>query len=132
MKYLWSMVVLEKGGRFSFTECTPEREMSGWWSGTGEKSYSPDDPIIKPIFDAAIELCKILGFELDDSDLCKYLLIRREVKSLLVIYGAGAFEVVMKNGEVKVRTENRHSFTKQQFDAFFEFVDLLIKHNWLN
>lgn len=132
MKYLWSMVVKEDGGSFRFTECTPEIEKMGWWTGSGEKSYSPDDPIIKPIFDAAIELCKILGFELDSSDICKYLLITREIQRLLVIYKAGAFEVKMKNGQVRVRTENWYSFTKEQFDALFEFVDVLIKHKWFD
>ena len=133
MKYLWKLVLGEKRRSFTYYECTPEveRNYGDVTLNTKVKSYSPGHSAIKPIFDAATKLCEILNLELVEAN-CNYLLIRREIKRLVVIYKCGLFEAKYENGTVKVRTENGWTFTKEQFDAIFEFLDVLIKHNWFN
>ena len=133
MKYLWNLVLEENKRGFTYYECTSEVEQNYGLATpkTKVKSYSPGHSAIKPIFDAATKLCEILKLELIDAN-CEYLLISREIKRLVVIYKFGLFEAKCENGTVKVGTENGHAFTKEQFDAIFEFIDLLIKHNWFN
>lgn len=133
MKYLWNLVLGENKREFTYYECTPEVEKNHGLATpeTKVRSYSPGHSEIKPIFDAATKLCEILNLELVE-DNWDYLLISREIKRLVVMYKCGLFEAKYENDTVKVRTENGWFFTKEQFDAVFEFLDVLIKHNWFN
>ncbi len=130
MKYLWNLVLGERRRGFTYYECTPEVERNHGLATpkTKVKSYSPGHSEIKPIFEAATKLSEVLNHNL--SEQCLY--ISRNLKTVTVTYKCGCFEAKCENGTVKIRTENGWFFTKEQLDAFFEFLDVLIKHNWFN
>ena len=56
--------------------------------------------------------------------------ISRGYKNLHIVWTCGVFEVCFDEGKLKVRTENGWFFTREQFNALFDFVNVLIEHNW--
>ena len=127
--YLWKMFFNGDERRFSYTEHTLEKEKMVRMSDDDfdtDKSYNPDDPEIKDIMESAIKLCEKL--ELDFKDF--FVSICKGFKTLSIVWTCGVFVVCLKDGKVKATTQNGWSFTREQFDALFDFVDVLIEHNW--
>lgn len=127
MKYLWNMSIQEDEVEFRYTEHTPEKEARGiGLSFNANKSYDSDDKEIKPIVDAAKQMCNILKLDITKNNL----LLMRSFERFIVIYGCGVFEAKLKNDLVVIGTENGRLFTREQLNAIFDFVDVLIKYNW--
>ena len=126
--YLWEMYLNNEEHTFRFTEHTPEKErcrISNCNFKT-DKSYKPDDPKIKDIIASAIKLCEELELNFKD----RGVLIVRGFTRLDIIWHEGVFEICFDDGKVKARTQNGWSFTREQFNALFDFVNVLIEHNW--
>lgn len=126
--YLWKMVI---GGNerttFKFTEHTPEKEkgnITGYFKT--DKSYSKDDLTIKPVVEATIKVCKALNLDLKE----RHVVIERGFDKLIFMYWCGVFDARLKDGLVVVRTENGWCFTREQFNAIFDFIDIVKESNW--
>lgn len=128
--YLWFLVISEKDVSFKFTEHTKEKEEK-FYTGffTTDQSYPPDAPEIKPIVEAAFKLAKELNLSLSDQQQ-EQVSIKREFQRLVVIHNCGVFEAKLKNDEIALGTENDRTFTRQQFNAMFDFLDVLKETNW--
>ena len=127
--YLWKMYLSNEEQRFKFTEHTPEKNKSfriADYDFETDKSYKPYDPKISDIITSAMKLCEELGLNLKDYSVS----IIRGFKRLLIAERCGIFDVHFDDGKVKVRTENGWIFTREQFNALFDFIDVLIEHNW--
>lgn len=126
---LWKMFVNEKTVKFGSTECTPKKEKNfriADYDFYIEQVYSLDDPIVKPIITAGIEMYRKMGFNLKGETLH----IVRGFKEVTVWNTCKAFIIYFEDGLVKVRTMNSSAFTREQFNAIFDFVDVLIKYDW--
>ena len=127
--YLWKMELNNDEQSFSFTEQTPEIQKEfrfGDYYFKTDKSYKPDDPKIKDIITSAIKMCEELELNFKDSNVSIY----RGFTRLYIMWKCGLFEIVLKDGKVRARTENGWTFTREQFNAVFDFVNVLIEHNW--
>ncbi len=128
--YLWKMYLGNKEQKFCFTENTPEMRNKMFRMADDDfetdKSYKPDDPEIKDIITAAINFCEELALNFKDAPV----FISRGYKNLHIVWTCGVFEVCFDEGKLKVRTENGWFFTREQFNALFDFVNVLIEHNW--
>lgn len=130
--YLWKMYLNGEKVTFKFTEHTEEKEKCpriADYNFNTDQEYQPDDSEIKPIIDAAKRFRDILALK-PSFWAPTPLHIIRGFKKITIIGGAGLFDVVYQEGKVMVRTENHDVFTKEQFEALFDFIDVLIQNNW--
>ena len=128
--YLWKMHLYNEEQRFKFTEHTPEirkrRFRISDYDFETDKIYKPDDPKIKDIITSAMEMCKKLELNLKDCPVSIY----RGYTRLHIMWKCGVFEICFDDGKVKAKTENGWIFTREQFNALFDFINVLIEHNW--
>lgn len=126
--YLWKMVISgNEETTFEFTEHTAEKEKKALTPYfKTDQSYSQEEPTIKPIIQAAIELCKTLNIDLKEN----YVHIQRGFKELSFICRCGVFNAVLRDGLVVVGIENDIRFTREQYNAIFDFINVVKETNW--
>lgn len=126
---LWKMFINEKTVNFGSTECTPKKEKNlrlADYDFYIEQVHSPDDPAIKPIINAGIEMYSNLRFNLKGETLH----IVRGFERVTVWDTQELFTICFEDGLSKVHTTSSNAFTRKQFNAIFDFVDVLIKYEW--
>ncbi len=135
--YLWDMVLKGKDVKFSFTEHTTEKEKNNYLGDVGyyvtDQTYQQDDVAIKPVVEAAFNLLKALNIDLTnpmDGIFENAVLIKRGFKSLVLIYHCGVFDARLEEGNIVAKPENGWKFTKEQYIAIFDFLEILKETNW--
>lgn len=130
--YLWRMVVSNQDVIFKFTEHTEEKEKDNPTRFfTPDQTYSQDEPSIKPVIEATFKLAKALEIDLTQLPVQEdYIFIERGFKGLSFVYQSGMFEAGLERGKIVLQTKNGWTFTKEQFDAMFEFLEVLKESNW--
>ena len=132
---LWTMV-LKKNEPADFTFVERTKPKNSWFYNiaidTTKNRIPATSPSVRPIIDAAIELCDELDlFPEKAPDCCieESIMIRRGYETLVCIARAEAFEVMVENGVKKIRT-NRYFFSEEEEKAILKFIDVVINHGW--
>lgn len=125
---LWKLFTNGESVRFGATELVPgmeKRYRLADYDFRVEKNYPSDDPTIQPIVAAATEMyLKLYPYPR------LYLHIVRGYEKITVWDLYELFTICFDNGLIKVHTMGANGFTREQFKAIFDFVDVLIKNGW--
>lgn len=124
--YTWNMLIGENEEiSFELTERTVKEEKKRVTEFYKTKIYSREEPAIKQISEAAIELCKVLNLDLKENSV----LIKKDFTDLVFIYKCGVFYAKLRDDSVVVGSENFRCFTREQFDAIFDFINVVKELN---
>lgn len=132
---LWSLVLKkDEPAQFTFIERTKPSE--SWFYNTAfdtaKNSIPVESPSIRPMVSAAENLCKQLKLFSEELPECcteDSIMIRRGYETLVCIARFEAFEAMVEDGIVKIRT-NRYFFSEKEMKEILEFIDVVINQGW--
>lgn len=135
---LWSLV-LKKDEPAEFTFINREKPKRDSWFyniafDTMPNSIPADSPKIRPIIKAAEELCAKLKLFPEKAPECctkESVLIKRGYETLVCIARFEAFEAMVEDGVIKIRT-NRYFFSSKEMNEIYDFIDAVIHHGWFD
>lgn len=132
MKTLWKMRLYRDHEVFESAEMSPDKQKDrsiSVYSFQGKTIHSIQEPEIKQLINAAQKMCGIINLEpskavgIPVSIFCGLDVITVSCESFL-------FEIRSVNGMPKVKTVNSCMYTREQFNAIFDFIDVLIENGW--
>lgn len=126
--YLWEMVIDNEKVDFKFTENTAEKRSKAISNSDfkADKSYTRDNQAIKPMVEACIKMCNALKIDLTE----KPVIIECGFVKFMFIYQCIIFYAYLRNGSIVIETSNSKTFTREQFNAIFDFLDVVKESNW--
>lgn len=132
---LWSLV-LKKDEPAEFTFINREKPTNSWFYNTAfdtaPNSIPADSPQIRPIILAAEKLCAQLNLFPEEAPKCctkESILIRRGYETLVCVARFEAFEAMVEDGVIKIRT-NRYFFSSKEMEGIYQFIDEVIRLGW--
>lgn len=132
MKTLWKMRLYKDHQVFESAEMTSdaqENSINSVYSFNGKTFHSAHDPKIKLLIDAALRMCEVINLE-PCKTVCVPVTIFCGLDKMTVNCDSFLFEVRSENGIPKVKTVNSSMYTRKQYNAIFDFIDVLIENGW--
>lgn len=132
MKVLWKMRLYRDHEVFESAEMSSDKQKDSnisVYSFQGKTFHSTHDAKIRSMINAALKMCKIINLEpsktvgIPVSIFCGLDVITVGCESFL-------FEISSVNGTPTVKTVNSFMYTREQFNAIFDFIDVLIENGW--
>ena len=134
MKALWKMRLYKDHEVFESAEMSPDKQKDSnisVFSFQGKTFHSVKEPEIKKLIDAGLKMCGIIDLE-PSKTIGVPVSIFRGLDRITVCCESFLFEVCSVDGTPKVKTVNSCMYTREQYNAIFDFVDVLVENGWFS